>query len=330
MLTIYADNVNDAFDKAVIQMERVGVKSNSRNGGVSVAPHPVMTVYERPWERVLFNRHRDANPFFHLFECLWMLSGSNEGVWLDRFVSDFSARYGEPDKMGMIWGAYGNRWRRWFGFDQLDVTVNRLVTNPNDRRVVIQMWDAMNDYVDPVTDIDNETGIPFEEPRDVPCNTVLYPRIVGGALDITVTCRSNDVVWGAYGANAVHFSFLQEYLAGRIGVKVGKYYQLSNNWHLYDSVADRFQRDPLTIYPRTTAIGENWGEWDADLKKFMGNPEAIVYENGWFLYVARPMWKTHALWKSGDRTGALRAVQEVQAHDWRMAATDWMKRRMEK
>jgi thymidylate synthase len=52
-------------------------------------------------------------------------------------------------------------------------------------------------------------------------------------LDLTVLCRSNDVVWGAYGANAVHFSVLQEYLAGRIGVDVGVMYQFSNNYHGY-------------------------------------------------------------------------------------------------
>lgn len=329
MLTIYATSVDDAYDKAVIQMERVGVREPSRNGGVTVAPHPVMTVYEQPQRRVLFNRYRDANPFFHLFECLWMLSGSNEGRWLDRFVGDFSARYGEPEKGGMIWGAYGNRWRRWFECDQLDIVVSRLRADPKDRRSVIQMWDAQLDLYDP-TEIDDETGKPFPEPRDIPCNTAVYPRIVDGALDITVTCRSNDVVWGSYGANAVHFSFLQEYLAGRIGVRVGRYYQLSNNWHLYESVESKFRRDPLGFYPNIFPVGKNWDSWDADLRKFMQNPEAITYENDWFLHVARPMWRAHGLWKSGDRDGALRAMRSVQAQDWRIAATGWMKRRMQK
>jgi len=329
MLTIFATNVDDAFDKAVIQMERVGAREDSRNGAVTVAPHPVMTVYEKPQQRVLFNRYRDANPFFHLFECLWMLSGSNDGTWLDRFVGDFSARYAEPDRGGMIWGAYGNRWRKWFGNDQLTIAVNRLRYNPADRRTVIQMWDADLDLYDPA-EVDDVTGQPFPEPRDIPCNTAVYPRIVNGALDITVTCRSNDVVWGAYGANAVHFSFLQEYLAGRIGVRVGRYYQLSNNWHLYDSVQDKFKRDPLALYPDSTAVGENWDAWDADLDKFMNNPESSVYENRWFLFVARPMWRTHTLWKSGDREAALRAVHEVHAQDWRLAAIYWMQRRMQK
>lgn len=326
MLTIFAKNVNEAFDMAVIQMERVGVTEQSRNGGVRVAPYPVMTVYDYPQQRVLFNRHRDANPFFHFFECLWMLSGSNEGRWLDRFISDFSSRYGEPEKGMMIWGAYGNRWRRWFEYDQLDFIIKRLRKDPKDRRVVIQMWDPQLDMYDP-TEVDDETGQPFPEPRDVPCNTAIYPRIVGGALDITVTCRSNDVVWGAYGANAVHFSFLQEYLAGMIGVKVGKYYQLSNNWHLYDAVKSRFQRDPLPAYPNTYPIGDNWDSWDADLKKFMDTPEAIVYENNFFLHVVRPMWRVHAEWKFGNKLNAYRLAEGIAADDWRRAVVEWMGRR---
>jgi hypothetical protein len=52
-------------------------------------------------------------------------------------------------------------------------------------------------------------------------------------LDITVTNRSNDLVWGLLGANYVHFSVLQEYVAARLGVAVGKYHHFSNNLHAY-------------------------------------------------------------------------------------------------
>jgi hypothetical protein len=48
--------------------------------------------------------------------------------------------------------------------------------------------------------------------------------------------RSNDMIWGAYGANAVQFSFLQEYLAAAIGAWVGTYRQVSNSFHVYPEV----------------------------------------------------------------------------------------------
>jgi len=52
-------------------------------------------------------------------------------------------------------------------------------------------------------------------------------------LNMTVFNRSNDMVYGALGANVVHFSVLQEYMAACIGVEVGTYYQVSSNMHVY-------------------------------------------------------------------------------------------------
>jgi thymidylate synthase len=325
MIVIEAVDVNHAYRQAW-DLISSGVASPSRNGGVTVVGCPVTTVYEYPKQRVLLSENRDANPFFHLFESLWMLSGSRDATWLDRFVSDFSSRYAEKD--GNQWGAYGYRWRQHFGFDQLDVVVRRLKKDNFDRRVVIQMWEAGMDLWDP-EELDDETGLPFPEPRDVPCNTQIYPRIVGGRLDITVTCRSNDVVWGAYGANAVHFSFMQEYLAGRIGVPVGRMYQISNNWHLYDAVADRLEPVSPRLYPGTIPIGSDWDRWDEDLHTFMNRGLDIpVYSNAWFSIVAERMWAAHSLWKAGDRIGAQIEASRIEAPDWRTAVLEWMARRM--
>jgi hypothetical protein len=71
-------------------------------------------------------------------------------------------------------------------------------------------------------------------------------------LDLTVCCRSNDAIWGAHGANAVHFSVLQEYLAARIGVGVGTMYQWSNNYHAYESELENLTRRAARIAKRET------------------------------------------------------------------------------
>jgi hypothetical protein len=324
MRVINCYSVDEAYDRATVLMRDYGESSPSRNGNVLSPPFPVVTVYHDPVKRVMFNPARDANPFFHLMESVWMLSGENDARWLDRYVSDFSARFAEDG--GDQWGAYGHRWRRHFSYDQLDVVVSRLRRNPEDRRVVIQMWDPEYDLFDPA---ENQT-----EPKDVPCNTQIYPRIVNGALDITVTCRSNDVVWGAYGANAVHFSILLEYLAGRIGVPVGKMYQVSNNWHLYESVAARFQPSWLVAdyYPGATPVGDRWDLWDEDASHFVihrDDPTA-EYHNVWFREVVAPMHRAHTLWKAGDRLGAAQVADAVAAPDWRLAAKQWMQRRSSK
>jgi hypothetical protein len=225
MKVLHVRNVHDALPKALRLLQQEGVERESRNGPVKMLSCPVTTVYERPMERVLFWPERDANPFYHLYEALWMLAGRNDVMPLTRYAKH-AADYSDD---GKTWhGAYGHRWR-WnkesnhiCAFDQLTVIADRLKKFPDDRRSVLQMWSANWDLRS------------INEHKDIPCNTTAtLQRDAHGRLDLTVFCRSNDIVWGAYGANAVHFSFLQEYMALWIGCPVGKLYQVSVNWHGY-------------------------------------------------------------------------------------------------
>src|SRR4051812_37796218 len=75
---IDVDNVNQAWPLAVRLLQSEGVPRESRYGPVLEHPEPVTTVYRKPWQRVLFDEVRDANPFFHFFESLWMLGGRND------------------------------------------------------------------------------------------------------------------------------------------------------------------------------------------------------------------------------------------------------------
>ena len=74
---------------------------------------------------------------------------------------------------------------------------------------------------------------PVEGEGRKPCNTQIYFWSRNGKLNMTVANRSNDMIWGAYGANAVHMSFLQEYVASMCGVKCGIYTQFTHNLHAY-------------------------------------------------------------------------------------------------
>lgn len=219
-MTITARNVNGAFNEALWKMPIIGVKQYTRNGAVMAAPMPVITTYLRPTERMLFHETRDANPFFHVIEAMWMLAGKNDVETVKYFAQNMGTF---TDDGVTLNGAYGFRWRTHFQHDQIEWAVKRLRSNANDRRVVLGMWDPLEDP----TSVD-------EGSKDVPCNTHIYLRIQDGKLDMTVCCRSNDIVWGCYGANVVHMSFLQEYLAGAIGCAVGVYHQISNNWHIYE------------------------------------------------------------------------------------------------
>lgn len=349
MQTLFVRNVNEAYHQGLDLLRRNGVRADSRAGPVLALPYPVMTVYERPTERVLMDKTRDANPFFHLVEALWMLAGRDDAALLNRYVKDFGARFAEP--WGTLHGAYGYRWRRHFSVDQINPIIHRLTQNPDDRRLVLTMWDPDRDLV--------QIDPPY---KDVPCNTHIYPRIVEGALDLTVLCRSNDMIWGAYGANAVHFSFLQEYLAGRIGVKVGRMYQFSNNMHAYVDVLEKLERQKVVFIPRGMAmseappdqirempyvepydtfsslpIGTDWVRWDEDLANFMAwldeDPDSMAtlsgeWRNEWFTKVAAPMVVAHKAWRGKSPLAAVAFVEGIASPDWRAAVGQWFDKRM--
>lgn len=355
MHVLRVTNVNDAYSEGVKFILANGKPQKSRVGDVFSLQEPFALVYEKPLERVLFDPLRDANPFFHLFESLFLLAGRRDARWLDRFVGDFSSRFAEAD--GTLHGSYGFRWRNHFDLDgegnpnmpdQLDTAVRLLKANPDDRRVVIQMWD-------PVSDL----GQNF---KDVPCNLTVTPRIrrevevvgwspsdgMGGAsqeqvdyLDITVFNRSNDFIWGTTGANAVQFSMLLEYLAGRIGVKPGRYTQISTNSHLYlSTIPEKITGWDTQIYPTTTPMGTNWDKWDEDLKLFFEWTEGGTlprYSNSWFWNTASTLYHAHELWKAGktqeQKSAAFLFLTTTDldvAPDWRAAAVSWVERRLKR
>ena len=219
MKHILVRDVTEALREGVWHMNICGMTENSRNGRVIVSPGPVLTEYRRPFNRVLQDPVRDANPVFHLMEALWMLAGQDNVEWLLQFNSKFG-QYAEED--GTVHGAYGYRWFQHFAMDQVLAIIQELQRDPQSRRAVLAMWDPRADL--------------GADKRDLPCNTHIYFDLRMGLLNMTVCCRSNDMVYGAYGANAVHMSILQEVMASALNVSIGVYRQFSNNFHVYPDV----------------------------------------------------------------------------------------------
>jgi hypothetical protein len=140
MLVNNARTVSEALHNGLHAIRVFGIAKPSRVGDVLVMPRPVMTEYQDPTNRVLFSPMRDANPFFHVMETLWMLAGRNDLPWLVRFNKRF-ASYSDDGGLTQP-GAYGYRWRNYFGHDQLMDIILELKQNPDSRRVVLTMWDG--------------------------------------------------------------------------------------------------------------------------------------------------------------------------------------------
>jgi thymidylate synthase len=312
MHVIEARNVEEALPIGLRYLLQFGDKESSRNGMVLVAPGPVATVYRYPEERVLLWPERDCNPFFHLMEALWMLAGRRDV----EFPAYFAGQIKEySDDGAALNGAYGFRWRYHFGMDQIRGVVELLKKDMGSRRAVIQMYDPIHD---------SDGG------KDVPCNTVIYFRVNRYLLDMTVSCRSNDVVWGAYGANAVHFSILQEFIADQLGIPVGTYTQISNNFHIYERHWDLMDARPPRpdSYPPSYLLGFG-GDYDSVIKEitsFVVEPSNYESKLPFLHDVARPMFKAWEARKNKVGDG-LKELATAPLCDWTIAATQWIDRR---
>lgn len=360
-------NVNDAFVYVVEGIEKGTIRTErgpSRVGEVLTIQEPVILTFHKPEQRVLFNVYRDCNPFFHLYEAMWMLAGRNDIASLEYYSShygDFVRDGDSPDANG----AYGYRWREhprrndddeyeYGTVDQLDILVEHLKKNPNSRRAVLQMWTVEDDLL--------KIGSPVGYSKDVCCNTNVYfslrevqddgPSGWNKYLDMTVCNRSNDIVLGMLGANYVHFSLLQEYVACCLDVEVGFYHQISNNAHVYTEKFEprKWLKQPETmfdhpnddylIYDREITkyipLVQDKETFDREVKNFVElnkNSKDITgyasYKEPFLNVVAQPMMHAFHMHKVRDYPAAYRWLQYVENDDWRIAGVNWIKKRRE-
>lgn len=337
-------NVHEAYPEALNYLLTECVAQDSRNGRVYVSPMPVLTTYQRPTERVVFWEERDANPYLHFMEALGFLGGRSDVEFYARYAKQMRAY---SDDGISLPASYGVRWRTYFGQDQLVWAVRRLRADPNDRRVVLTMWDG---HSDPLA---ADRGS-----KDVPCNTNIFLNIFDGALNMMINCRSNDVFWGAYGANAVHMSFLHEYLARMIGVNIGWMTQNSFNWHAYENFYTKVMNERTASkqenslrHNMTLPFSHRWNPysaiatgglqpfplcrwvdqpgWDEQLAIFLDGAvtEADGLSDPFFLEVAVPVRDSYEQYRVRNYEGAERLIAGCRSGDWQRGCQEWLERR---
>jgi hypothetical protein len=325
-MIIEGRGVNEAYQIAMLLFRNLRESGDvpSRNGPMrEMADGPVTTVYRRPHERVLFDEARDANPFFHMFEAIWMLAGHDDVAFPAQFAGNIRNYSDDGIRLN---GAYGYRWAHHFGYDQLSYVIQELRSNPQSRRVVLQMWDGIDD-------LRNTTS------KDLPCNLSCLFKIRDRKLHMTVMNRSNDAIWGCYGANAVHFSMLQEFVACAVGVELGRYWQISDSLHIYPEleVTRRVLDAPMNTSDGKYYPGPHFplmGSPD-EATAFMGDCRTFCHESRWktelktrwFRRVAGPARWAHTLFKEGDLKQAISEAEAIEAPDWAIACADWIQRR---
>lgn len=173
-------------------------------------------------------------------------------------------------------------------------------------------------------------------------------------LDMTVTNRSNDLVWGLLGANYVTFTVLQEYLAARLGAEVGRYHHFSNNLHCYDDPGNKgvapwrpaewlkeceINTNRLCrgeVYLPTVPLVKDSEAFELEVKEFVERAHRfnlfedemdVVWSEPFLEGVADPMVRAYRAHKNKGAT-ALQHCNQIKATDWRVACRSWLERRL--
>lgn len=344
MFQVNANNVNDALAFGVRLLSEFGEPIAPRGMPTLELPGPCITRYDNPIECVLFDPDRDANPFFHLYEALWILNGNNDVESLCKFNSNMS-QYSDDGKT--FHGAYGYRLRHHFDHDQIGAAIRTIKEDQDTRRCVLAIYDAETD-LDALFRLGGPT-------KDLPCNTHVYLKARNGRLNMTVCCRSNDIIWGAYGANAVQFSFLLQYIAAACGLKVGVYHQFSDSFHVYtedrqgpkqkqmwEALQAKYNHDECGIsYPackyHETLFHDQW-VFDREVCAIVKQPFGLnTYTIPFLRDVARPMFMLllyHRQFYLRNRSSSIAAwrndFKPDESFGWLRAAVEWVDRRESK
>lgn len=105
-------------------------------------------------------------------------------------------------------------------FDEPNSQIEFLIKNLDAEKPVgeaqISMWDKNTD----------------QEQKVSPCTQIIWARIKHGELELHVHAHSSDV-YKKLLMNILEFVSLQHYIAGRVGVPVGKYYHFLDSGHLH-------------------------------------------------------------------------------------------------
>lgn len=223
--SVYRELLNLLLSRGERRESRLGPTLDLGPTAFSLTPSPL---------KLLANPGRALNPALAIVEACWILSGRRSVDPLAAIAPRF--RKFSDDGTALA-GAYGERLRHRFGFDQVASVVDHLRTDPNSRRAFALIA---------------EPGDSRSASLDVPCNIAIMFRIVGGAVAMTVVNRSNDAIFGVpydvFSLSLLHFTVSQE-----LKRPLGEHLHIANSMHIYEANADLAERalaaEPVTGLP---------------------------------------------------------------------------------
>lgn len=274
-----------------------GRKRETRGKVCYELPEPYMFKIVHPTARIVTIPERKWYASLPYAESLWLASGRNNMEFIRKYLSRMDAF--SDDKIFMR-GGYGPRFRHFNGdsedykisgvqeelsseVDQFRYVVECFHEDLSTRRAIITIGDPMKD------DFDENRHL--KQTLDIPCTRMLHFMKDSDTkkLNLVVSMRSNDLIWGAGAVNVFNFTFMQEYFAAILGLEVGSYYHIANNFHFYEDKRAMVEaiasaedvEDTPYIYEKTfntlASFDSLLGKLSEEELKIQMNPQSYQY-----------------------------------------------------
>lgn len=169
-----------------------------------------------------------------IHELIWLLSGNTNIKYLqDKNVRIWNEWADEAGNLGPVYGA---QWRNFNGegIDQIADVVQRLKTNPNDRRMIVSAWNPAQ----------------IEQMALPPCHAFFQFYVANGKLSCQLYQRSCDMFLGVP-FNIASYALLTMMMAQVTGLKAGDFVHTLGDTHIYhnhfDQVREQLSRTPYPL-----------------------------------------------------------------------------------
>lgn len=266
MYTFSGDNPTTLYKEMLDKLYKEGDELSPR-GKLIKELRPVSIEYTNPYNRTTFLATRRINPFFQLAESFQIISGINDAKWL----SMFNANMINFSDDGKTYNAfYGERLRHWGNnspkgvlsekaLDQLYDVYKRILEDKDTRQAMAAIGNPT---------FDNYEYLNVEKGKDIACNLYITFKVRNNKLHMVVFNRSNDLHWGAMGANIVQFSTIQETMCSWLrnsgkeefnNLELGSYHQIADSLHIYmDSYGADISEKVLKYYENNPYVEQNF------------------------------------------------------------------------
>lgn len=282
----YLDIVQRILDQGEVKDNRTGVDASSVPGAMfehdMAEGFPLLTT-----KKMALRLISSELEFFikGITDKNW-LRDKNNHIW-DEWCSPDKVAYGhntetqqkmkDERELGPI---YGWQWRNFgadyvahdqpsqgIGIDQIKNLIEKLKTDPNDRRMIVSAWNPVD----------------FHRMALPPCHYGFQVTVIGGKLNLLWNQRSVDVALGLP-FNIASYALLLHLLAKEVGLKEGRLIGFLADTHIYvnhfKGMQEQLKREPMSLPSINTENFTSIFDWnyeDSKIQDYQSAP-AIKFE----------------------------------------------------